>query len=354
MTDEIKKHRDQIDLLDEQIIKILNQRASHASAIGKIKQGARYRPEREAQILRRIKQLNTGPLAAETLIHVYREIMSACFSMEQATRVAYLGPSGTFSEAAAIQHFGHVAAFDACASVDEALHKVEAESADYAIVPVENSSEGTVGRTLDLLVQTPLKICAEALLRVHQHILSKAGSLKSIKKIYSHPQAFAQCDRWLNQNLAKARRIPMASTAEAAHLASQEINAGAIAGELAAVRYGLKIAAKSIEDEPNNTTRFWVIGKHDAQPSGEDKTTLVLSAKNQPGALYDLLTPLAKNKINMTKLESRPAHAGIWEYMFFVDIEGHRQDKQIAEVLEQLTKNAAYINVLGSYPMAVI
>ncbi|HEY6282080.1 MAG TPA: prephenate dehydratase [Burkholderiales bacterium] len=354
MSDELKKLRASIDALDQQLLELVNRRAAHAHSIGQLKNGIVYRPEREAQILRRIKEANPGPLSDETVARLFREIMSACLALEKPMAVTYLGPQGTFSEAAAIKHFGHAANAIACTSIDEVLHKVEAGEVDYAVAPVENSTEGAVGRTLDLMLATPLKICGEVVLRVHQHLLRKTRGLKNIKRIYSHSQSFAQCHEWLNLNLPDVQRVQVASNAEAARLAGKDKGSCAIAGEMAAEHYGLNILAKNIEDEPNNTTRFWILGVHDAAPSGKDKTSLVMSSKNIPGAVHQLLTPLARYGVSMSKLESRPSRTGLWEYVFFVDIEGHQQEENVAKALAELGEKAAFMKILGSYPAAVL
>ena len=354
MSDELKKLRASIDALDQQLLELVNRRAAHAHSIGQLKNGIVYRPEREAQILRRIKEANPGPLSDETVARLFREIMSACLALEKPMAVTYLGPQGTFSEAAAIKHFGHAANAIACTSIDQVLHKVEAGEVDYAVTPVENSTEGAVGRTLDLMLTTPLKICGEVVLRVHQHLLRKTRGLKNIKRIYSHSQSFAQCHEWLNLNLPDVQRVQVASNAEAARLAGKDKGSCAIAGEMAAEHYGLNILAKNIEDEPNNTTRFWILGVHDAAPSGKDKTSLVMSSKNIPGAVHQLLTPLARYGVSMSKLESRPSRTGLWEYVFFVDIEGHQQEENVAKALAELGEKAAFMKILGSYPAAVL
>ena len=354
MSDELKKLRAGIDALDQQLLELINRRAAHARSIGQLKNGVVYRPEREAQILRRIKEANPGPLSDETVARLFREIMSACLALEKPMGVTYLGPQGTFSEAAAIKHFGHAAHAIPCNSIDEVMHKVEAGEVDYAVTPVENSTEGAVGRTLDLMLATPLKICGEVVLRVHQHLLRKTRGLKNIKRIYSHTQSFAQCHEWLNSNLPRVQRVQVASNAEAARLASKDKGSCAIAGDMAAERYGLNILTGNIEDEPNNTTRFWILGMHDAAPSGNDKTSLVMSSKNVPGAVHKLLTPLADYGVSMSKLESRPSRTGLWEYVFFVDIEGHQQDANVAKALAELGEKAAFMKILGSYPAAVL
>ncbi|MBS4099060.1 MAG: prephenate dehydratase [Sulfuricella sp.] len=353
--DQLKQHRNAIDAIDDQILKLVNARAEHAHAIGAVKGGAVvYRPEREAQVLRRVKDNNPGPLAGETVARLFREIMSACLALEKPLSVAFLGPQGSFTQAAALKHFGHAALTQPCASIDEAFRQVEAGSMDYGVVPVENSTGGAVGTTLDLLLASPLKVCGEVDLRVHQFLLRKPGAADKPAKVYSHAQSFAQCHEWLNQNLPGVERLVAASNSEAARLAALDGSAAAIAGEIAAEYYGLDKVAENIEDQPNNTTRFLVIGSHDATPSGKDKTSLVVSAKNRPGAMFDLLAPLADNQVSMTKLESRPSRTGLWEYLFFVDIEGHREDAKVAQALAALSERAAFLKVLGSYPVAVL
>ncbi len=354
MSDELQRHRAGIDAIDAEILKLVNQRAEHAKAIGALKNGAVYRPEREAQILRRIKERNPGPLSDETAARLFREIMSACLALEKPLAVAFLGPQGTFTQAAAIKHFGHAAQTRPCASIDDVFRIVEAGGADYGVVPVENSTGGAVGTTLDLLLLTPLKVCGEVDLRVHQFLLRKAGAAGKAEKVYSHAQSLAQCHEWLNQNLPDVERVEVVSNAEAARLAAEDETAAAIAGEMAAEIYGLEKTAENIEDKPDNTTRFLVIGTHDAEPSGRDKTSLALSARNRPGAVYDLLSPLAAHEVSMTKLESRPSRAGLWEYVFFVDIEGHRQDEKVAKAIAELQEKTAFLKILGSYPVAVL
>jgi chorismate mutase/prephenate dehydratase len=352
----LKQHRDAIDDIDGQILNLLNQRASHAHTIGEIKGGGVvYRPEREAQVLRRIKALNQVPLSGESVARLFREVMSECLALERPLSIAYLGPEGTFTQLAAIKHFGHAAHTVACASVDEAFRLVESRSLDYVVAPVENSTEGAVGRTLDLMMATPLKICGEVVLRVHHHLLRRADDTLAIKRVYAHAQALAQCHEWLNQNLPQGvERISVASNAEAARLASQEAGAAALAGQAAAERYQLGKIAENIEDEPNNTTRFLVLGHQEVGPTGHDKTSLIVAAPNRAGALYSLLAPIAEHGVSMTKLESRPARAGLWEYVYFIDMEGHQQDPGLVTALEALHSRAALVKILGSYPIAVI
>ncbi|MBA3996743.1 MAG: prephenate dehydratase [Candidatus Accumulibacter sp.] len=362
MNDDLQKElsvvRNEIDSLDAQMLELMNRRAKCAQQVGEIKArhgdaGFVYRPEREAQVLRRIQAMNAGPLSNDSVTWFFREVMSACLSLEQPLGIAFLGPLGTFSESAATRHFGHAARLMPQASIDDVFREVEAAHADYAVVPIENSTEGAVGRTLDLLLTTPLKICGEVVLRIHQHLLSNAGSLGDVKKVYSHAQSLAQCHEWLNRSLPGAQRISVGSNAQAAQLAAAEPGAAAIAGEAAAERYSLPMLASSIEDEPNNTTRFVVLGRQDAGASGRDKTSLIMSAHNRAGALGNLLAPFSDAGVSMTRLESRPARHTLWEYVYFVDIEGHRDDASVRAALDELTRRAAWLKVLGSYPVAV-
>jgi chorismate mutase/prephenate dehydratase len=354
--EEIDKLRREIDSLDDELLGLINRRAEFARRIGELKAGApAYRPERETGILRRMTESNPGPLPAERVAAVFRELISACRGMEASLRVAYLGPQGTFSEQAVRKQFGHAVEAQPAASVDEAFRRCESGAADFAVVPVENSSEGAVGRTHDLLLVTPLKICAEVELRVQQNLLTRAARLDAVKRVYSHAQSLAQCNAWLNQNLPGVERVSVASNAEAAQRAAAEEGAAAIAGEAAAAHYGLALVARSIEDDPNNTTRFVVLGNLEPAPTGRDRTSLVMSADNKPGAVHALLTPLAENGVSMTRIESRPARAlrgGLWEYVFFIDLEGHRQDARVATALEALGRKAPFLKVLGSYPAA--
>jgi len=352
----LKKHRDAIDAIDANILKLLNERAAHAHTIGEIKGGGVvYRPEREAQVLRRIKELNPGPLSGESVARLFREVMSECLALERPLSIAYLGPEGSFTQQAAIKQFGHAARVVACVSIDEIFRLVESRQLDYAVVPVENSTEGAVGRTLDLLVNTPLKICGEVVLRIHHHLQRKVASFDGVRRVYSHAQSLAQCHEWLNKNLsADVERVSVSSNSEAARLASEDDTVAAIAGQSACERYNLIKLAENIEDEPNNTTRFLVLGLQDVAVSGQDKTSIVVSAPNRPGAVHSLLAPFAENGVSMTKFESRPSRAGLWDYVFFIDLDGHRTDAAVANALEGLAARAAYVKVLGSYPVAVL
>ena len=355
MSAELDRLRKAIDRVDDAILQQLNERAKLARAIGTLKVGQAYRPEREVQVLSRMMASNGGPLSDETVATLFREIMSACLAIERPITVAYLGPRGTFSESAAMKHFGLAAEALPTPSIDEVYREVESGAADYGVVPVENSTEGAVGRSLDLMPQTPLKVCGEVLIRIHHHLMAKgARDPKSVKRLFSHSQSLAQCHEWLNTNVPNAERIAVASNAEAARRAAEEPGAAAVAGEAAAAHYKLDILASNIEDEPNNTTRFLVLGDNEPRPSGRDKTSLVLSARNRAGAVYEMLTPFATRGVSMTKFESRPSKVALWEYLFFVDIEGHRDDANVAGALAEVGEIAGYIKVLGSYPAAVL
>jgi chorismate mutase/prephenate dehydratase len=354
MADKLKDIRNQIDALDARLVKLLSARAKLAQRVGRIKQGVDiYRPEREAQILRRVAQLNQGPLSARALQRVFTEVMSACRALEDSLSVAYLGPQGTFSQEAALKHFGGLTPTVSCASIDEVFRQVETAAVGYGVVPVENSTEGAIGRTLDLLLSTPARVCGEVMLPVRQCLMSKAARRADIRKVYSHTQSLAQCQQWLARNLPQPERIAVVSNAEAAQLAARDRRAAAIASKTAAALYGLRLLASNIEDEAKNTTRFLVIAADGAAPSGRDKTSLILSTRNAPGAIHELLTPLAANQVSMTRLESRPARTGLWEYVFYVDIEGHAQDANVARALAELERRASFVKNLGSYPAAV-
>jgi chorismate mutase/prephenate dehydratase len=355
MSDDLEKLRREIDRIDDELAALVDRRAAQAKNIGELKNGApAYRPERESQVLNRVAG-KASVLAPERMAAIFREIISACRGLEQAIRVSYLGPEGTFSEQAVRKHFGRAVEALPAASVDEAFRRCESGGAQFALVPAENSTEGVVGRTLDLLVTTPLRICAEVELRVQQNLLSKEEKISSVRRIYSHSQSLAQCNGWLAQNLPGAERVAVASNAEAAQRAAREEAAAAIAGEAAGERYGLHNLARSIEDDPNNTTRFLVLGTIEPAPSGRDRTSLVMSAENKPGAVHALLTPLAQHGVSMSRIESRPARArtALWEYLFFVDVEGHQNDAGVAAALAALRAKAPYLKILGSYPAAV-
>lgn len=354
--DKLQPHREAIDQIDQTILTLLNQRAMHAQKIGELKGGSViYRPEREAAVIRRIQSLNPGNLSNEAVARLFREIMSECLAVEHPLTIAYLGPEGTFTQLAANKHFGHAPKTQACASIDAAFRLVETKAADYVVVPVENSTEGAVGRTLDLLVATPLKACGEVILRIHHYLLGQETALQNVRCVYAHAQALAQCHEWLNQNLPEnIARIAVASNAEAARLAAADAQACAIASEAAAELFHLHKIASHIEDESNNTTRFLVLGHQETKPTGTDKTSLIISAPNKAGAVHSLLLPFATHSVSMTKFESRPSKMGLWEYVFFIDIEGHRQDTNVQAALNELTEKAVFVKQIGSYPVAVI
>lgn len=354
--EKLKPHRDAIDHIDATILQLLNQRAQHAHTIGVLKgNGVVYRPEREAAVLQRIKSLNQGPLTDEAVIRLFREIMSECLALEQPLTIAYLGPKGTFTEQAAIKHFGQAACLHSCASIDECFRLVETKQANYLVTPVENSTEGSIGRSLDLLLKTPLKACGEVCLRIHHHLMSTVTDITDIKKVYAHAQALGQCQQWLSKHLpATVSYIAVASNAEAARLASQEMDSAAIAAAIAAQHYHLTILASNIEDEANNTTRFLVLGDTETASSGQDKTSLIVSVPNKAGSIYHLLNSFARHDISMTKLESRPSQGGLWEYVFFIDIEGHQQDKKIQTALTELAEQATFLKIVGSYPRTLL
>jgi chorismate mutase/prephenate dehydratase len=356
MSEKLRQLREQIDKLDDELLKLANQRAALAQQIGHLKEdGVVLRPEREAQVLQRVQKNNRGPLSNAAIAQLFTEVMSQCRAMEAPLTVAYLGPGGTFTEAAALKRFGSAVQRKRCASIDDVFRSVESGEAHYGIAPVENSTEGAIGRTLDLLMQSPLQICGEVMLAIHQCLLARQCDLGAIKTVYSHPQSLGQCQGWLNANLPNAERIPVASNGEAASLAAEpeRVHSAAIAGVQAAAHFGLSVCVENIEDDASNTTRFLVLGNQHVAPSGKDKTSLVMSAANRPGAVHDLLVPLAKNGVSMTKLESRPARSGLWEYVFYMDIEGHQADVKVAAALAELKQVAAFVKVLGSYPVAV-
>ncbi|OSI08671.1 chorismate mutase [Neisseria animaloris] len=356
--DKLLPHRNAIDEIDATILNLLNQRAGHARAIGELKgTGTVYRPEREAAVLNRIQNLNHGPLPNEAVARLFREIMSECLAVERPLTISYLGPAGTFTQQAAIKHFGHAAHTQACLTIDECFRQVEARQADYLVAPVENSTEGSIGRTLDLLSVSPLQACGEVVLRIHHHLLRKNSSEKNgIKKIYAHAQALAQCHEWLNRHLPDAVRISVSSNAEAARLTAESSDAAvaAIAGQTAAELYQLTKVADNIEDEPNNTTRFLVLGHQTTSPTGCDKTSLVISTPNKAGAVNNLLKPFTEQSISMTKFESRPSRSGLWDYLFFIDIEGHKDDPKVQTALTKLDERASFIKIIGSYPTAIL
>jgi chorismate mutase / prephenate dehydratase len=357
---ELAEVRSRIDAVDEQIHRAINERARLAQQVGISKTAAGravdfYRPEREAQVLRRARARNAGPLRDAEVLRLFREIMSACLAQQEPLKVAFLGPEGTFTQTAVLTHFGHSVRALPLASIDEVFHEVEAGSADFGVVPIENSSEGTVNHTLDRFLSSPLKICGEVELRIRQHLMGSMNALGRIVRVCSHPQSLAQCREWLEEHLPGIEQVPVSSNAEGARRARDEKGTAAIAGDTAAEVYALKVLAAEIEDRADNTTRFLVLGPKLFAPSGEDRTTLLVSVlhTDAPGALYRLLEPLAKHRVSLTRIESRPSRRRKWDYVFFIDFEGHVEDKHIAKALAALKKRASLFRVLGSYPRAV-
>lgn len=344
--------RERIDALDERILGLINERGRLAQEVGHLKDGIIYKPERESQVVSRLQALNPGPLTPDSVAAIFKEIMSACRSLEQQLSIAYLGPEGTFSEAAAVKHFGHAVRGLPCDCIDEVFRSVERGEAHYGVVPVENSTEGAVSRTLDLMLETRLNICGEVLLRVRQQLMRKLSTLAGIQVVYSHAQSLAQCHTWLAKHLPGVETVPVSSNAEAARLAAEDPHAAAIGSALAAERYDLHIVARDVEDDAHNTTRFLVMGRESVTASGRDKTSLVLSVHNRPGALLEILAPLAERNISLTKLESRPARNGAWEYVFYLDLAGHRDSPHIQAALADLESRCAFLKVLGAYPQA--
>lgn len=353
----LRELRDKIDALDEKIQVLITKRAQCAQAIAKIKESNGdtqfYRPEREADVLSRVLARNKGPLPDEDMAHLFREIMSACLALESPLKIAFLGPKGTFTQDAALKHFGNSVHTVPLGAIDEVFREVESGNANFGVVPVENSTEGVVNHTLDMFMLSSLRICGEVTLRVHHHLLGRRTGAEGWQRIVSHPQSLAQCREWLDANFPKLQRIAVGSNAEAAGLAAQEDTTLAVAGDSAAKLYGLQALSRNIEDRPDNTTRFLVIGDLETAPTGSDRTSLLLAGKNRPGALHKLLTPLARHGVNMTRIESRPSRRSAWEYVFFVDVDGHAREPKLARVLALLEREAALYRCLGSYPRAL-
>jgi chorismate mutase/prephenate dehydratase len=359
-TEKLSEIRDRIDAIDNQVLELLNARAQCAEEVAKTKESTAnekvkfYRPEREAQILHRMIAQNNGPLRDPQITRIYREIISSCLSLEETLHIAFLGPEGTFTQAAVHKHFGHSVKTLPCEAIDLVFREVEAGAAHYGIVPIENSTEGVVTHTLDTFLDSRLQICGEIHLPIHQNLMCQHDDWKHAEVVYSHQQSLAQCRKWLDTHLMKAERVPVNSNAEAARLASENKAAVAIAGQQAAEVYGLKVVQMNIEDQPDNTTRFLVIGDQKVPPSGNDKTSLLVSARNKPGSLYHLLEPLAQNNLDMTRIESRPSRYKNWEYVFFLDVKGYEEDVDVKTALTALQEEAEFVRVLGSYPEAIL
>jgi chorismate mutase/prephenate dehydratase len=356
MTDKLTPLREQIDAIDAQLLDLLSQRARLAQQVGHVKAETNapvFRPEREAQVLRGVADRNPGPLKGQEVQTIFREIMSACRSLEKRITVAYLGPAGTFSEQAVYQQFGTAVEGLPCISIDEVFRATEAGTADFGVVPVENSSEGAINRTLDLMLGTTTLISGEVAIPVHHSLMSKTGSMDGVKIVAAHSQALAQCQVWLNTNYPDLERRAVASNAEAARMASMDPTIAAIASDLAGEQYKLGIVKGHIQDDPHNRTRFAVIGHLQTNPSGDDRTSMVLAVPNKAGAVYAMLAPLATHGVSMTRFESRPARIGTWDYYFYVDIAGHVHDAEVARALAELKDSAAFFKVLGSYPVSL-
>lgn len=358
--------RDRIDSIDSQIQSLINERAQCAQKVAEVKlaeQGDEavvfYRPEREAQVLRRVMDRNQGPLGNEEMAKIFRQIMSSCLALEKPMRIAFLGPEGTFTQQAALKHFGKSIVSAPMAAIDEVFREVESGAANYGVVPVENSTEGVVNHTLDSFRGSNLKICGEVEVRIHHHLLVAANiDVDHITHVYSHQQSLAQCRAWLDRYWPHVERVAVSSNAEAARMVAEASKAGksvaAIAGEIACELYGLVKVSANIEDRPDNTTRFLIVGNQDVPASGKDKTSLLISAKNHPGALYHLLAAFERHSVDMTRLETRPSLASRWDYVFYIDFIGHHQDEACRLVIEELRSTASEVKVLGSYPVAVL
>jgi chorismate mutase/prephenate dehydratase len=361
-SEELGQARAKIDAIDAELQSLISQRAKVAEEVREIKlrsggaSNDHYRPAREAEVLKRAMERNQGPLPDEMMARLMREIMSACLALESPLSVAYLGPEGTYTQAAVYKHFGHQVAARAVSAIDEIFRDVESGVAAYGVVPIENSTEGVVSSTLDLLATTPLTICGEVWLPVHHQLLSKHEKLEDVQAVYAHPQSFAQCRRWLDTRLPAAQREPLASNGAAAKRVAESGQGAAIASAAAGELYGLRVLAANVEDDPNNTTRFLAIGRQNPEVTGADRTSLVCSAPSggEAGALFRLLEPLAQAGINLSKIESRPSRRGVWDYNFFLDLEGHRGEPHVAQALDEVRKRSAFFKILGSYPRAVM
>ncbi len=350
--------RRRIDAIDDDILRLVNERATAAGEVAAAKAAEGqpadfYRPAREAEVLRRVRDANAGPLADEDVTRLFREIMSACLALQRPLRVAFLGPEGTFTQEAALKHFGHSIRSLPLEGIDTVFREVEAGSAEYGVVPVENSTEGMVTHTLDRLLSSPLQIVGEVELAIVHNFASLAEDSAAVERVYSHQQGLAQCRLWLETHLPRAERIAVSSTAEAARLAAADPTAAAIASDAAAERYGLTVRQPAIQDGAANSTRFLVLGRESPEPTGEDKTSLVIARDNRPGGLAGLLAPLARYGLNMTRLESRPSPEGMWEYVFFIDLVGHAEDPDLKRALGEMQQLASLLKVLGSYPRSV-
>jgi chorismate mutase/prephenate dehydratase len=350
--------RDAIDAIDGELLRLFNERARLAQAAAEAKRehdgtdAPLYRPDREAQLLRRVAEANPGPLRASDVQRILAEVVSACRALEVPLSVAYLGPTGTYTEAAAVKHFGHAVRTVAQGTIDAVFREVESGACDFGVVPVENSTEGVVNHTLDMFLSSNLKICGEVLLPIHHCLLTNASTIDEVERVYSHQQSLAQCRKWLDANLPRVDREAVSSNAEAARIASENGHAAAIAGRVAAEAYALPVLAANIEDEPDNTTRFLVVGGEPVAPSGDDKTSVMFSFTNRPGGLFHAIEVFARRNSNMTRIESRPSRLERWNYVFYIDLEGHRDEPLIDEALDELRQRTDYFKVVSSFPRA--
>jgi chorismate mutase/prephenate dehydratase len=367
---DLEQVRADIDAIDQDIQALISRRALCAQRVAQIKladlQAAQergepeaevvyYRPEREAQVLRRIIERDAGPLAGESVAHIFREIMSACLALERPLQVAYLGPEGTFTQAASIKHFGHAAICVSQPTIDTVFAQVESGECNYGVVPVENSTEGMVSHTLDSFMDSPLKISGEVEMRISHHLLAAPGTVSSgVQRIIAHQQALAQCRNWLDRHYPNVEREAVSSNGEAARLAAATPGLAAVAGEMAAELYHLQKLEEHIEDYPDNTTRFLVIGREEVPPSGRDKTSIIVSSRNKPGALFSLLDPFRRAGVSLTRIDTRPSRTEKWAYVFFIEFEGHMQDDNIAAVVAELEEQSILLKPLGSYPRAAL
>lgn len=361
--------RAEIDAIDRQLQELLNRRAACAQQVAEVKKAelpasppgivaaepSFYRPEREAQVLRTVMERNQGPLPARQVAHIFREIMSACLALEKPMKIAFLGPEGTFTQAAAVKHFGHAVVSQPLLSIDAVFDAVESAGADYGVVPVENSTEGMVTHTLDNFIRSTLKICGEVEMPIRLHLLgSPACTMDQVRLICAHQQALAQCRGWLDRNWPRIERQTSSSNGEAARLAAEDPTVAAIAGDVAQDIYGLQRLASNVQDYADNTTRFLVIGRELVKPSGRDKTSIIVSTRNRPGALFRLLEPFQREQLMLTRIDTRPSRNETWTYLFFIEFEGHREDPVVERVLRELEEQAVMLKILGSYPQAVI
>jgi chorismate mutase/prephenate dehydratase len=351
--DKIQELRKKIDEIDDKLLDLLNERARVVIEVGNIKKSSNlefHSPGREREILERLTSRNTGPFPQDTLRAVYREILSSSLSLERPLKVAYLGPRATFTHMAGMQQFGLAAQYVPVESIKDVFSEVERGRADYGVVPIENSTEGVVNYTLDMFIDADLKIYAEILLEVSQNLMNRSGRLEDMRKVYTHPQVPGQCRQWIEKNLQGVPILDAPSTARAAEMAEDDPEAGAIASEMAAILYGLQVVARKIEDNPHNVTRFLVISRKSAGRTGQDKTSIMFSIKDKVGALHAMLTPFAEAGINLNRLDARPSGRKVWDYVFFLDMEGHIEDPRVAEAIEKLKKDCMFLKVLGSYP----